>query len=1193
MVSAPQKNLSDNCSFLSTVLPVNAVLEQTSAPSLHMKKENRGGVPLAGLTVAAILLASTVGYVSALSRMFQAPIIAEESENGFLSEGDTAAPAARMAEVRIEQGLGRMAATWLMNALPGYSSGRARELWYLSLDSSSDRRLSIETSSATNSPASGTYAVFNPSLFGSLAPATGFASSKTSASTGSGLTTGPLGPLASGTWIGNTTGTQNWSDTAKWSGTVIADGTGSTADFSTIDITGGRNVTVDTTSRTVGTLLVGDSTSSFQAYTFAASGGATLTFNNGGSGATLTQTSNTGSNVFGSSLAIILADNLTINNNANNGSARTLTISGGITGAFNLTINNNAAPTAAVTFDTNSINNGGTITNSGTGNGTVTISSAIGANVTGITQSSATSQLTLSGGITLGTDMTLTANGTKLTLISGAITGAHSFTIGGNGTGTTTLSGANNFSNGLTLSTGTLNINSATAPGTGTFTINGGTIENTSGGAIALSNNNVQIWGGDFTFLGGAGTSNLDLGTGAITLTANRTILNLTGNTSTLTVGGAIGDGGNGYSLSRLGNGTGTLILTGNSTYSGGTTIGAGTFSVSSIGNAGASGNLGTGNINIGNGTNTGILLYTGGGEATNKAFNLSGTTGGGIIDTTGATGGLTLSGGFTATGAGNKTLTLRGNTSVNTISGAIVDNLTGTNVTNVLKSGSGIWALSGANTYTGTTTIAAGELILFPSGSLAAASTIRLGDTIASSPSAMFTFGSTSGGITLANPMTVQASVSGTEGTRTLLALATSGNTNTYSGVITMNTGLTVQSAATGGSVTNGQGILLFQGGSINVGTSTLTVNSNLRANNADTYSIQGIVTINELLSSSSATGGSIFKDGSGTLILQGTSNTYTGTSAGALNANGTRIGGGVLAIYGDGSLGLAPTMATNNVFFVAPGTSTNVDSIAPTLRADAGGITLSATRNINIASGVTGRIDSNGNTFTVAGVINGSGNLAKTGAGTLILSGNNIYTGTTTVSAGTLLVNGDQSAATGAVTVNNSGTTLGGNGIIGGPVTVNSGANLSPGSSTGILTTGSVTLNSGSNFVLELNNTTPGTGYDQLVVNGSVTLNTGNIVIAAVGALNPGDKFFVLVNDGVDPVVGAFAQGATVSFGGDTFLINYLDDSNGGLAGNDISLTLQPIPEPSTWIGAALALAAIGFTQRRKLRRLIASRP
>ena len=673
-----------------------------------MKKEHRKGGPLVGLTVAAILLASTAGYVSALARMFQAPMDWEQSENDFLFDEDSAAPRSKVAPVTFQQRLGRVAAAWLVNAMPGYSSGRARELWYLSLDSAGDHRIAFDTSSNYNAPVSGSYAAFNSIQSNSFAPVSaGFVGARTSD-----RLTAPSALLASGTWIGNATGTQNWSDTTKWSGGVIADGTASTADFSATDITGSRNVTIDTTSRSVGTLLVGDSASSFFGYTFAASGGATLTFNNGGSGATLTQTANSGSNVFGSTLPIILADNLTINNNANNGTARTLTISGGITGAFNITINDNASPTAAITFDTNSVNNGGTITNSGTGNGTVTISSAVGVNVTGITQSSATSQLTLSGGITLGTDMTLTANGTKLTLISGAISGAHSFTIGGNGTGTTTLSGANTFSHGLTLSNGTLNLNSATAPGSGTFAINGGNLTNTSGAAITLSNNNAQIWGGDFTYLAGSGSSNLNLGTGSVTLTGNRSV-QVSGSTSTLTVGGAIGDGGNGFSLSKVGPGIGTLILAGNSTYSGGTTIAAGTISISSLGNAGANGNLGTGGVNLGGTNVSGVLLYTGAGEISNKVFNLSGTTGGGTIDTTGATGGLILTADFIAAGAGAKTLTLRGNTTGNVISGAIVDNLTGTNNTSLSKTGTGTWTLSGANIYTGTTTVSGGTLAI------------------------------------------------------------------------------------------------------------------------------------------------------------------------------------------------------------------------------------------------------------------------------------------------------------------------------------------------------------------------------------------------------------------------------------------------------------------------------------------------
>jgi fibronectin-binding autotransporter adhesin len=97
-----------------------------------------------------------------------------------------------------------------------------------------------------------------------------------------------------------------------------------------------------------------------------------------------------------------------------------------------------------------------------------------------------------------------------------------------------------------------------------------------------------------------------------------------------------------------------------------------------------------------------------------------------------------------------------------------------------------------------------------------------------------------------------------------------------------------------------------------------------------------------------------------------------------------------------------------------------------------------------------------------TIAGVLRNSSatgtgvlGITKSGTGTWVLAGDNTYTGATTVDAGTLLVNGDQSAATGAVAVNGT-STLGGAGTLGGPVTVAAGANLAPGASVGTLAIG-----------------------------------------------------------------------------------------------------------------------------------------
>ena len=104
-------------------------------------------------------------------------------------------------------------------------------------------------------------------------------------------------------------------------------------------------------------------------------------------------------------------------------------------------------------------------------------------------------------------------------------------------------------------------------------------------------------------------------------------------------------------------------------------------------------------------------------------------------------------------------------------------------------------------------------------------------------------------------------------------------------------------------------------------------------------------------------------------------------------------------------------------------------------------------ATGNV-LQSGSTVTVDSSSGAFTLGSVVSGSNSLVKNGSGTTTLNATNTYTGTTTVSSGMLLVNGDNSAASGAVTVA-SGASLGGSGIIGGATTIQSGGFLAPGNS------------------------------------------------------------------------------------------------------------------------------------------------
>ena len=122
--------------------------------------------------------------------------------------------------------------------------------------------------------------------------------------------------------------------------------------------------------------------------------------------------------------------------------------------------------------------------------------------------------------------------------------------------------------------------------------------------------------------------------------------------------------------------------------------------------------------------------------------------------------------------------------------------------------------------------------------------------------------------------------------------------------------------------------------------------------------------------------------------------------------------------------------------------------------------------------------------------------------------------------MNGGTLLVNNTIGSGTGDadVTVNGSGTTLGGTGIISERVTVNIGANLAPGNgghTTSILTVGAVTLAPGANFLVDINGTAAGTGYDRLVVtasgNNRFVITNSNLVVTVGTTLSVGQTFLI----------------------------------------------------------------------------------
>jgi autotransporter-associated beta strand protein len=274
------------------------------------------------------------------------------------------------------------------------------------------------------------------------------------------------------------------------------------------------------------------------------------------------------------------------------------------------------------------------------------------------------------------------------------------------------------FNNNNSFGTGPINLNSSSASFANLLSTGG------SAGTpltITLANTWTNFTGGFVNFGSAAFTPVICTGPWYLG-TFNSNIRN-NGNTSaSLTLNGAINGSG---TLTFSGNNGGTIILGGASKYTGKTLIAGGSnipgvgiimsvTSINKVSGGSATSNLGApttvanGTIGIGNSTFTSTLIYTGVGETSDRVIDMPGTTGGAKLQADG-TGALVLTANNTATGVGAKTLTLQGsNTGANSI-GKIVDSSLG--ATAVVKAQGGSWKLTGANTYTGGTTVNAGIL--------------------------------------------------------------------------------------------------------------------------------------------------------------------------------------------------------------------------------------------------------------------------------------------------------------------------------------------------------------------------------------------------------------------------------------------------------------------------------------------------
>lgn len=323
------------------------------------------------------------------------------------------------------------------------------------------------------------------------------------------------------------------------------------------------------------------------------------------SGGTLNSTSNTSLNVNRGITLLPAGGTLAPT------SGSTMTVPGAVTGSGALTVTGSSNGT--LQLQSANTYTGGTNLTAGTlqagnatalGTGPVTQTGGtlnFGAGVTTATvsqfsnTSAGTVTLSTSDATPLATTLSITnTTGVNATL-AGTFNGLGTVALAGNGA-TYTLSGNNSNTGGFTLAAnsglvignlgalgGALSIG-AGSPVTGYTTTLDFVPTPTNPGT--LTTNPVQTWAGDFTFLG---TQNLDLGTGAVTLTSNR-IITVNGSptealgTGILTVDGIVGGTAN---LTKAG--SGRLVLTGANTFTGNITVTGGTLAITSnaaLGNA-------------------------------------------------------------------------------------------------------------------------------------------------------------------------------------------------------------------------------------------------------------------------------------------------------------------------------------------------------------------------------------------------------------------------------------------------------------------------------------------------------------------------------------------------------------------------------------------------------------------------------
>lgn len=633
--------------------------------------------------------------------------------------------------------------------------------------------------------------------------------------------------------------------------------------------------------------------------------------------------------------------------------------------------------------------------------------------------------------------------------------------------------------------------------------------------------------------------------------------------------------------------GSGTLILSATNTFSGGTTINAGTLQISASGVGGTGAIRGSVTVNSGatllitaqdalgynSGTKVDTLVIAGGTVTHQASGNLTlanvavSLTGGTLQSTsTGEIDFFDLNAATTTTG--NTTITTNASATTSLIAGSIrlrqgnsdptgtvftvadgaaaVDLHVSANLTEgaaqsiasaITKAGSGLMLLSGTNNYTGPTTVSAG--------------TLRAGSTQAFGSNSAVSLANTSGALLDLNNFNNSLgalSGGGTTGGHVSLgsAILTVGGANTspgaYAGVIS-GTGSLVK---TGTGTLQLTGFNTFSGGTtINAGTLQLNASGG-----GGTGILRGTVTVNSggtLLTTAQDAFG--WRSGERVTTLNINGGTVTHSSANNLSLAAATInltGGTLQSTHASGRIDWLVDSGTGVKTSVNSLASDTLSSIGGTIWLRQGDSNLTGTI-ITVANGsapVDLQISANLINYSTASAI------SKAGYGTLLLSGSNTYTGATFINEGTLQIGSTTALPSGSALTLANGATLAMQGF----------------------SASAASLNFAGGARVSFNLGTPGT-----------------TLLALSGALNKsGSGSYFLDFSGGQLGTYRLSTFSSSTFSTGDFTLSFGAGYAGSLSlgGTTLDLTITAIPEPAN-IGWLAALGALGSAATRRPRR------